>query len=69
MPESDGGVGRNCSDNRPVVEENSFRLRAGMSWPDLPEAFGPWQTVWERHRPYAADGTWDPVLVALTGVG
>lgn len=24
--------------------------------------FGPWQTVWKRHRRYAADGTWDRVL-------
>jgi transposase len=33
---------------------------------DLPrEAFGPWQTVWKRHRRYAADGTWDRVLARL----
>ena len=27
--------------------------------------FGPWQTVWKRHRRYAADGTWDRVLAEL----
>lgn len=45
-----------------------FRLRTGMPWRDLSEVFGPWQTVWKRHRRYAADGTWDRVLVALTAV-
>ena len=27
--------------------------------------FGPWQTIWKRHRRYAGDGTWDRVLQAL----
>ena len=26
------------------------------------ESFGPWQTVWKRHRRYSADGTWDEIL-------
>lgn len=54
--------------NRLGVERMLFRLRTGMPWQDLPEVFGPWQTVWKRHRRYAADGTWDRVLVALTAV-
>ncbi|WP_197040030.1 transposase, partial [Nocardia sp. NRRL WC-3656] len=36
-----------------------------LPWRDLPEVFGPWQTVWKRHRRYATDGTWDRVLTAL----
>ncbi|GAA2574505.1 hypothetical protein GCM10010210_57240 [Pseudonocardia hydrocarbonoxydans] len=27
--------------------------------------FGPWQTLWKRHRRYSGDGTWDQVLSAL----
>ncbi|MFE1591461.1 IS5 family transposase [Nocardia sp. NPDC058705] len=68
LPKSDGRVGRNFSNNRLVVEGMLFRLRTGMPWRDLPEVFGPWQTVWKRHRRYAADGTWDRVLVALTAL-
>ncbi|WP_425459437.1 transposase [Gordonia oryzae] len=35
-----------------------------MPWRDLPrEAFGPWQTVWKRHRRYAQDGTWGRVVL------
>jgi transposase len=33
-----------------------------VPWRDLPADFGPWQTVWKRHRRFAADGTWDAVL-------
>lgn len=27
--------------------------------------FGPWQTVWKRHRRYAGDGTWDRILTHI----
>ncbi|MPY31815.1 transposase [Streptomyces adustus] len=31
-------------------------------WRDLPEPFGPWKTVCERHRLWSADGTWERLL-------
>jgi transposase len=34
----------------------------GVAWRDLPERFGPWQTVWKRHHRFATDGTWDMLL-------
>lgn len=40
-------------------------ISGGVAWRDLPADFGPWQTVWKRHRRYAGDGTWDRVLAAL----
>ena len=49
-----------------MVEGIVFRYRTGTPWRDLPEQFGPWQTVWKRHRRYAGDGTWDRVLARLT---
>lgn len=42
-----------------------FRARTGVPWPDLPERYGPWQTVYERHRRWSADGTWTAVLQEL----
>ncbi len=65
LPKSDGRVGRNFANNRLVVEAMLYRLRVGGPWRDLPAVFGPWQTVWKRHRRYAADGTWDRVMTAL----
>jgi transposase len=33
-----------------------------VQWRDLPERFGPWKTVYERHRLWSADGTWERLL-------
>ena len=65
MPSSDGRRGRRFSDHRLVVEGIIYRYRTGVAWRDLPAEFGPWQTVWKRHRRFAGDGTWDKVLTAL----
>jgi transposase len=42
-----------------------YRYRTGVAWRDLPEEFGPWQTVWKRHRRFSVDGTWDRLLTRL----
>jgi len=36
-----------------------------MPWRDLPACFGPWQTVWKRHRRFSEDGTWDRLQARL----
>lgn len=65
MPSSDGQRGRPFRDHRQVIEGIVFRLRTGIAWRDLPESFGPWQTVWKRHRRFSADGTWDRIHARL----
>ena len=66
LPTNVGRQGRPFGDHRRVVEGIAYRYRAGIPWRDLPrEEFGPWQTVWKRHRRYAGDGTWDRVLASL----
>jgi transposase len=52
-------------DHRQVVEGVIYRYRCGIAWRDLPTSFGPWQTVWKRHRRFSGDGTWDKVLAEL----
>ena len=42
-----------------------FRARTGVPWRDLPEQFGCWKTVYERHRRWSAEGTWDRILQAV----
>lgn len=65
MPSSHGQRGRPFRDHREVVEGIIFRFRAGVPWRDLPAEFGPWQTVWKRHRKFSGDGTWDKILARL----
>jgi len=66
LPSNMGQRGRPFTDDRCKVEAIIYRYRTGIPWRDLPrDQFGPWQTVWKRHRRYAADGTWDKVLASL----
>jgi transposase len=39
-----------------------YKIRTGISWRDLPERYGPWQTVYTRFRRYALDGVFTRVL-------
>jgi transposase len=41
-----------------------YRLRAGITWPELPEEFGPAQQVRERQLRWWKAGLW-PQIVAL----
>ncbi len=66
LPRPTGRKGRPFSDARMMVEGIVYRYRCGIAWRDLPEVFGPWQTVWTWHHRMAAEGTWDKVLAKLT---
>lgn len=59
LPSNAGKRAQPFQNNRRIFEGIVYRYRAGIAWRDLPcQSFGPWQTVWKRHRRYAADGTW-----------
>ncbi|WP_439678833.1 IS5 family transposase [Embleya sp. MST-111070] len=60
-----GRRGGRWRDHRQVIDGVLFRTRTGIHWRDLPERFGPWKTVHERHRRWSADGTWTRLLVAV----
>jgi putative transposase len=66
LPRPTGRKGRPFSDARIMVEGIIYRYRCGIAWRDLPEVFGPWQTVWTWHHRMAVEGTWDKVLAKLT---
>ncbi|GAA1940688.1 hypothetical protein GCM10009738_12490 [Kitasatospora viridis] len=61
LPVSNGRCGR-WRDHRQVVNGVLYRIRTGVQWRDLPERYGPWKTVQERHRRWSADGTWERLL-------
>jgi transposase len=48
-----------------VIDGIFHRTRAGCPWRDLPERFGNWKTVYNRHRRWSGDGTWEKILDAL----
>ncbi|WP_107091439.1 IS5 family transposase [Streptomyces sp. TP-A0875] len=61
LPVSNGRCGR-WRDHRQVINGILYRVRTGVHWRDLPERSGPWKTVYERHRLWSADGTWERLL-------
>lgn len=57
--------GRAWADHRRVIDGVLFWAATGVQWRDLPERFGPWQTVYERFRRWRDDGTWLALLRVL----
>ncbi|MFD3921527.1 IS5 family transposase [Streptomyces sp. NPDC058595] len=61
LPVSNRRCGR-WRDHRQVIDGILHRVRTGVQWRDLPERYGPWKTVYERHRLWSGDGTWERLL-------
>lgn len=62
LPSSTGRRGRPWRDHRQTLEAIVWRYRTGCPWRDLPAEFGPWQTLWKRHRRWSADGVYQRIL-------
>ena len=58
-------TGRPRCDRRTMVEGILWILRTGSPWRDLPEEFGPWETVYGCFNRWNADGTLDEILRRL----
>lgn len=58
LPSDVGRRGRRWRDHRQVLEAIAWRYRTGCPWRDVPADFGPWQTLWKRHRRWSTDGTY-----------
>jgi putative transposase len=73
LPCGAGRQGRPWRDHRRVLEAIAWRFRTGCPWRDVPVEFGPWQTLWKRHRRWSTDGTYqlmfDRVLESQTEAG
>lgn len=59
---TNGRRGRQWHDHRRLVNGILWKLRTGAPWRDLPERYGPWQTVYDRFVRWRRDGTWDRLL-------
>lgn len=65
LPDRTPQRGGQWRDHRQVVNGVLWRVRTGAPWRDMPAAYGPWETVYCRHRRWSADGTWERVLDGL----
>lgn len=69
LPPQKPATGKPNRDHRPIVNGMLWRLRTGAPWRDLPERYGPWQTVYSRFRRWRQAGIWDRVLAELQAEG
>lgn len=65
LPPQRAATGRPAKDHRTVLNAILWRLKTGAPWRDLPERYGPWQSVYTRFRRWQRAGVWDRVLAAL----
>ncbi len=63
LPPEKGRTGRPSHAHRLMV--NGILWRLGAPWRDLPERYGPWQTVYTRFRRWRLAGVWDRVFAAV----
>src|SRR5262249_58723657 len=61
--------GHRWNDHRLVINGIFFRNRAGCPWRDLPRQYGNWKTIYNRHRRWSGDGTWELILEQLRAGG
>ncbi|WP_370670846.1 MULTISPECIES: IS5 family transposase [Rhodococcus] len=50
---------------RQLIDGIRWRIRVGAPWRDVPDRYGPWQTVYGLFRRWQRDGTWAHVLTRL----
>ena len=65
LPAETGRKCRPAKDNRKMVEGILWRFRTGAPWRDLPEPFGPWESVYSRFNRWSKAGVWERAFAAL----
>lgn len=65
LPPQKPATGRPANDHRRILAGLFWMIRTGASWRDVPEEFGPWQTINSRYQRWRQAGIWQQILDAL----
>ena len=65
LPRRTATTGRTPSDPRLMLDGIFWILGTGAPWRDLPERFGPWQTVYDHFRKWRKAGVFAAIIEAL----
>jgi len=65
LPAQKPKIGRPNTDHRLILSGILWVIRTGCSWRELPDAFGPWETVHGRYTRWRKDGVWQQILDIL----
>ena len=64
-PEYTGKKGRPRKDNRKMLNGMLWMNHSGAQWRQLPERYGPWQSVYARFGKWRDDGVWENIFSQL----
>lgn len=64
--ENTGKRGRPSKDNRTMLNAMIWIAKSGAPWRDLPERYGPWESVYSRFRKWIDDGILDNIFRILS---
>jgi transposase len=62
LPAQKPETGRPRKDHRQIINGILWILRTGAPWRDLPERYGPWQTVYSRFNKWREEGLWEELF-------
>ena len=65
-PEYTGKKGRPRKDNRTMLNGMLWMNHSGAQWRQLPERYGPWQSVYARFAKWRDEGIWEKIFSELT---
>lgn len=57
--------GRPSKDHRTIMNGILWIDKTGAPWRDLPERYGPWQSVASRFYRWRQQGVWDKIMAEL----
>ena len=66
LPPENTGEGRPSKPNRDMLNGMLWISKTGSPWRDLPERFGPWQTVYSRFRMWSQKEIFKKLFEQLT---
>lgn len=66
LPPENTGEGRPSKSNRIILNGMLWRAKTGAPWRDLPERYGPWNTVYSRFRLWSQDDVFLKLFNSLT---
>lgn len=65
MPSAPCRGGGRWRDHHQVLNGLFWKLVTGAQWRDIPERYGPWQTIYERYTRWRDEGLFDRILERL----
>jgi transposase len=65
MPSAPCRGGGRWRDHHQVLTGLFWKLVTGAQWRDIPERYGPWQTIYERYTRWRDEGLFDRILERL----